>query len=289
MPQCPHCKTHYELGKQYCDTCESYLLHPEEGDTFCPQCGIRVSPRQEICHKCDAPLPASQAIRALSAGPEAPVSPPGALEPPSGTPPTPSPSEGPRFPTHLPSPVSLPSWVLASLVGGGLIILALVIIVVILMSRTPSPPPSTPTPMAEIKVPATTPSPAPVTPAPPAELSLSDQLTKVLENLKEAQLQQDIIRYMSCYSYLYPTLDERRQNTVKSWENYRFMELSFFLDEVRPRGPDNALAQVTWKIQVQNRRTDEVQNLTQTFRVAFARELGHWRIRSLEELEEGEK
>ena len=56
MPQCPHCQTEYDQGQRYCSVCGSFLLHPEEGDTFCPQCGVRVSSRQEFCHECDAPL-----------------------------------------------------------------------------------------------------------------------------------------------------------------------------------------------------------------------------------------
>ena len=71
MPQCPHCQAPFEAGQRYCSTCGSFLLHPEQGDTFCPQCGVRVSPRQEFCHECDAPLKGDQAA-------------PGALETASG-------------------------------------------------------------------------------------------------------------------------------------------------------------------------------------------------------------
>jgi len=56
MPQCPHCQAPYEAGQRYCSICGSFLLHPEQGDTFCPQCDVRVSPLQEFCHECDAPL-----------------------------------------------------------------------------------------------------------------------------------------------------------------------------------------------------------------------------------------
>jgi hypothetical protein len=46
------------------------LLHPEEGDTFCPQCNIRVSAKQEFCHECDAPLK-GEAAAPKGAPPEA--------------------------------------------------------------------------------------------------------------------------------------------------------------------------------------------------------------------------
>ena len=73
MPQCPHCQAPYEAGQRYCSTCGSFLLHPEQGDTFCPQCGVRVSPRQEFCHECDAPL------KGALAAPEAPAPTPEAV------------------------------------------------------------------------------------------------------------------------------------------------------------------------------------------------------------------
>ncbi len=57
MSQCPVCNAAVWVGQRYCATCDNYLPHPEEEDHFCPQCGIRVAPQQEICPKCNATLP----------------------------------------------------------------------------------------------------------------------------------------------------------------------------------------------------------------------------------------
>ena len=57
MSQCPICNAATWIGQRYCSTCDSYLPNPEEEDHFCPKCGIRVGPQQEICHKCNASLP----------------------------------------------------------------------------------------------------------------------------------------------------------------------------------------------------------------------------------------
>ena len=56
MSQCPICNSATWIGQRYCSTCDSYLPNPEEEDHFCPQCGIRVGPQQELCHKCNASL-----------------------------------------------------------------------------------------------------------------------------------------------------------------------------------------------------------------------------------------
>jgi len=56
MPQCPTCNAAIWVGQRYCTICDNYLPKSEEEDHFCPQCGIRVAPEQEICHKCIASL-----------------------------------------------------------------------------------------------------------------------------------------------------------------------------------------------------------------------------------------
>ena len=104
MPQCPHCQAPYEAGQRYCSTCGSFLLHPEQGDTFCPQCGVRVSPRQEFCHECDAPLKEAQAA------PEALGTAAGAAAP------------APEAPPAKIPPSGMPSWLMGVLVGAGILL-----------------------------------------------------------------------------------------------------------------------------------------------------------------------
>jgi type IV secretory pathway VirB10-like protein len=280
MPECPNCHTPYEEGQRYCNNCGSFLLHREKGDTFCPQCGVRVSPLQEYCHECNAPLVSSQtALEAEGAKPEAEV-----------------PQETPAAPVKPPSPVAgTPNWLLALLAGAGIVIIILLILLFTRGTSTPPVPP--PAPQAEAPAPAPAPpapaatapaAPAPATPAPAAVTpdQLKEQLTKVLSTLREAQLNRDIIQFMSAYSFTYPELDEKRASTLNAWENYDFTNLVFTIDKVQPVDADNAIAWVTWYIDTKNRKTHELANSTQTYKVRFAKELGKWRIRSLEEVEE---
>ncbi|MBI4644389.1 MAG: zinc ribbon domain-containing protein [Deltaproteobacteria bacterium] len=265
MPQCPHCQTEHELGQRYCQVCGSFLLHPETGDTFCPQCGIRVSRRQEFCHECDAPLK-GEAAAALA--PEEQPEPAGPAAP---TPPT-APAKG------------LQSWVVGLLVAAGVIILLLLILV---FTRTEKPAPLTPPPPPKAEAPA----PPAAPPAPPAAApevqppSLKEQLQTTLAKMREARLKKDIILLMDCYSRTFPDLDEKRREALKAWENYDYTNMVFTIDEVQPLDADNANATVTWYVDLKNRRTGELISSTQTFKVRFAKELGQWRIRTLEEAE----
>jgi hypothetical protein len=264
MPQCPHCQTPYEDGQRYCSACGSFLLHREQGNTFCPQCGVRVSPRQEFCHECDAPLKGAEAARAaLAPEPESEAPPP---EPSSEPSPAPAP------------PTGIPTWVIGLLAGSGIII---VILLVLLFTRgTSTAPVSPPAP----KVEAT--APAPTAPPAPTAASLKEQLQNVLSALRDAQLHKDILQFMSVYSLTYPELDDKRASTLQSWEHYDYTSLVFTVDKIESIDPDNAIAWITWYVDTRNRRTQELSSSTQKYKVRFAKELGKWRIRSLEEVEE---
>jgi hypothetical protein len=80
-------------------------------------------------------------------------------------------------------------------------------------------------------------------------------------------------------------LDDKRSSTLKAWERFDFTNLVFTVDNIQSIDPDNAIAEVTWYMDTKNRRTQELSSSSQTFQVRFAKELGKWRIRSLEEVE----
>jgi hypothetical protein len=288
MPECPNCQTHYEEGQRYCKNCGSFLLHREQGDTFCPQCGVRVSPRQEFCHECNAPLvPVATEAEAETPPPEKEL-----------------PPEKPPAPVKPASPMAgTPNWLLAMLAGAGVII---IILLILLFTRGTSPPPTppmtaqapspaapAPTPPAETKPAPAAPAPAAQTPAAPApapetpaaEASLKVQLQKTLSLLREAQLNKNIIQFMSAFSFTYPELDDKRARTLKTWEDYDFISMVYTIDKIQPLDADNTIAWVTWYIDTKNRETQDMSSSTQTYKVRFSKELGQWRIRSLEEVE----
>jgi len=255
MPQCPHCQTEYQLGQRYCRVCGSFLLHPEEGDTFCPQCGVRVSSRQEFCHECDAALTGEGLKKVeVTPGEATPAEPP------------PKPAPAP------PAPPGLPFWVIGALAGAGIVI---IILLIIKFSRPGAPPaPLAPTPPGA-EAPAST-------PAAPAELQ--DQLQKVLSRLREAQLKKNITELMGVYSTTFPNYDQKRKEVLTDWENYDYTNLVFTVDKVQALDANNALAWVTWYMDIRNRKNQELTSGTQGYQVRFVREMGDWRIRELKEV-----
>ena len=259
MPQCPHCQSPYDQGQRYCSVCGSFLLHPEEGDAFCPQCGVRVSPRQEYCHECDAPLKEG-ALKAVKVAP--------GEAPPAGPGPEPAPAAGPQ---------GIPPWVIGSLAVAGIIIIFLLILV---FSRT-SPPPA---PQAAAPAPTATPAvPAPPPVAPAADLKA--ELQGVLSTLRDAQMKKDITEFMGVYSNTWPNHDQKRKDALETWQNFDYATLVFTVDKVQAIDPNNALAWVTWYMDIRNRKNQELTSATQTYQVRFVKELGNWRIREIKEVQ----
>ena len=272
MAQCPHCKTTYEQGQRYCSVCGSFLMHPEDGDHFCPECGIRISPKQEFCHECDAPVK-GPAAASKAAEPEAPAGAPAA------------------------APQGMSAGVKGLLIAAGVVILLLVII---LMNRTSAPPPPpvppavpkaaapAPTPAAPAPAPAVAPaapSPSPAA-APTATPELRGELLNVLSGMRDGHLRKDIVLYMSTYSLTFPGLDDKRRNTLNAWENFDYTNLVFTLDEIQPIDADNVVGRATWYIDTRNRRNQELSSAKQSYEIRLAKEQGKWRIRSLKEMEE---
>lgn len=282
MAQCPHCKIPYEQGQRYCSVCGSFLMHPEGGDHFCPECGIRISPKQEFCHECDAPVKGPGAAP-KSAEPEAPF------------------GAAPAGPAAAPQGMS--AGVKGLLIAAGV---AIVLLVFILMSRTSTPPPPVPPAVPKAAAPApkpAAPAPTPAAPAPapavaPAAPSappaaapsatpeLRGELLNVLSGMREGHLRKDIVLYMSTYSLTFPGLDDKRRNTLNAWENFNYTNLVFTLDDIQPIDADNVVGRATWYIDTRNRRNQELSSAKQSYEIRFAKEQGKWRIRSLKEMEE---
>ena len=187
----------------------------------------------------------------------------GELEPPKPGP-GPAPEEPPAPPTgaDAPQPASRrpPAWLLA-LLGAGVVIL---ILAVIFFTRKSAPPPTSE--------------------APAPEASLQEQVARLLGTLREAQVNKDINRLMSCYATAFPAREQKIRETIKAWQDVDFTAMFFSIEDLQPEGPEAARAKVTWDIQVKDKRTGEFITATQKFRVEFVKEQGAWRIRSLEEI-----
>lgn len=193
----------------------------------------------------------------------------------------------PAAPTPTPVSSGLPPWAIGIMAGAGILI---IILLILLLSRS-APPPPVQAPPPELQAPAP-PSPAPPPPAtapiPPAEApaaDLKEELQKVLSTLRDAQLKKDIAEFMSVYATSFAGSDQKRKETLESWQHYDYTTLVFTVDKVQALDPDHALAWVTWNMDIRNRNSQEMFSVTQSYQVRFVKEEGNWRIGELKEVE----
>ena len=267
MPECPYCRESVEGNDLFCRSCGASLKLPEYDRAFCPHCGARVSARQEFCHECHWSL----------------VKPP-AEEPASGPPPAPAKASAWKNP-----------WVWGLLGGAGLLIVLLPWL--FLFQSTPPHAPVSPSPIvaaprgvpaAPVPVPAPAAPPAPEKGVPPLSATpanaavLKDQLSELLNQLREAQLKKDISLYSQTFSPTFPDFDQRRQRTLAVWDAYDYSGLDFELMEVNLLDADQAQAAVTWKLEIRQKATQTNKSETQSYNVRFSKDGGKWRISNLE-------
>ena len=123
-----------------------------------------------------------------------------------------------------------------------------------------------------------------VTPLPPpaATPTLKNQLSRVLDGIKQANQQKDLAKLLSYYSPNFPRLTNRAQNISKSWKTYNYPKMDFDIKGVKRLNEDTALARVTWNVEAQYLGTQKSKNISKTYQIKFVKESGHWRIEAMQ-------
>jgi len=118
-------------------------------------------------------------------------------------------------------------------------------------------------------------------PPPPAAGTLKNQLSQVLDGIKQANQQKDLAKLLSYYSPNFPRLTNRAQNISKSWKTYNYPKMDFEIKGVKRLTEDTASARVTWNVEAQYLGTQKSKNISKTYEIKFVKEAGHWRIEAM--------
>ena len=248
MPVCQKCQSPYDEWQHYCLTCGQYLKDEAPFSRRCPQCGIQVPQEHTYCHKCAGPL-----------------------------------KEDPSNPSRL---ISRWKW----LTGG--LIATLLILGTILALYLIAHPRKVPAPMAESAAapPAVAENRAvsgelKANEASPTVDSLQAEVEEILNRIKEANLQKNILLYMGTLSPLYPQIDKKRQEISKTYEKFDFKQMAFTVNKLQEIDSNTAIAEVKWSSMAQNLITRNMRSDDFYYRIRLAKELGQWKIIKIEELQ----
>jgi hypothetical protein len=137
-------------------------------------------------------------------------------------------------------------------------------------------------------VPLTSRVPGAATESPPAPPSLSPaipasgNLLKLLNQMREAQYKKDIQLFLEAYSPTFPGLEQKREQTLKIWEHFDYLDLQPHLTDVQQLDATTISGVVTWHIKTRDRQDNEIKTLSKMYLVKFSKESGEWRIQDIE-------
>jgi len=126
----------------------------------------------------------------------------------------------------------------------------------------------------------TAPSPDSSSPPPPSEY-----FPQLLNRIRQAQLQKDIDLFLSVYSPSFPDIGKKREQTLKIWKTYDFLEIQFLIDDLQQQDGRTFLAKVTSDIKAQNLDSNEIKRSVKSYHVSFSNRSGKWLIQDLESLD----
>ncbi len=128
----------------------------------------------------------------------------------------------------------------------------------------------------EIVIPPSTPL-SPEGPSPAMKDQEVEKISSLFENIRQANLQENIDLFMSCFSRDFNGTEGKRRDTLKMWEDYSYLDLSYDLKKQTVTG-DSANVRLEWLARTSQKPGGKVQDGRTVLDVALKREDGHWKI-----------
>ena len=118
----------------------------------------------------------------------------------------------------------------------------------------------------------------------PLSVAVPDKegLLKLLNQIREAQSKKDIRLFLNAYSPTFPNLAKKRWLTLNLWKRYDYLESQFHFNSLKQENASMILAEITWNIKAQDRKTRVIKMVTKSYNVQFSKQSGKWLIQELE-------
>lgn len=112
------------------------------------------------------------------------------------------------------------------------------------------------------------------------QLSPEEEIHEIFNKIKQAHLSENIDIFMECYSSEFPEYAKKRNQTINTWEDFDFKNVSFAL---RNLNIDKEKAEVTadWIITAYEKTSDKLRDIRVTNNVFLQKEDGQWKIADL--------
>lgn len=107
-----------------------------------------------------------------------------------------------------------------------------------------------------------------------------ENITNLFENIRQANLKKNIDLFMSCYSAGFNDREGKKRETLKNWENFTYINLSYNLKEHTISG-DTAGIRVEWVIHFYPKEGNQPQESKTVLDVTLNREPDGWKIKNI--------
>ncbi len=107
-----------------------------------------------------------------------------------------------------------------------------------------------------------------------------EQIKKLFENIREANLQKNIDLFISCYSAAFKDLEGKKRETLKNWGNFTYINLSYTLREHSISGGSAGVI-VEWVIRFAPKAGGKPLESKTVLDVSLNREPDGWKINKI--------
>jgi ketosteroid isomerase-like protein/RNA polymerase subunit RPABC4/transcription elongation factor Spt4 len=114
----------------------------------------------------------------------------------------------------------------------------------------------------------------------PSETWEVEKIKELLEKIRRANFRKDIDLFMSCYSTDFKDREGRERTTLKYWDNFNYLALSYDLKSHSISG-DSAKARVEWLIRIVPRMGGQGQESKTLLDVMLKKEDNDWKIKEV--------
>jgi ketosteroid isomerase-like protein len=106
----------------------------------------------------------------------------------------------------------------------------------------------------------------------------AEKIRSLFENIKQANLQKNIDLFMSCFSHDFNGMEGKRRDTLKMWENFEYLNLSYDLKNQTISG-DTANVRLEWLVRTSQKVNGQRQDGKTVLDVTLKKEEGGWKIK----------
>lgn len=107
-----------------------------------------------------------------------------------------------------------------------------------------------------------------------------EKIKSLFENIRVANLQKNINLFMSCFSSDFKDPEGKRTDTLKTWENFSYLHLSYDLKKQTISG-DTAQVRLEWSIRTLKKVTGQLQDDRTQMEVILKKEDGRWKVKEI--------